>query len=179
VREGFAFKNIFIKSYIFLLAGITLFVIAAGSYLVITDQILLSDYLAYFFTGVLCTFLIIPLHEYIHGRMFKHYGARDVRYGFILKYLMFYAVAHLFTVNYTQFRRIALAPFLIISGGCLLTLLFLPIPCKIIALGLLLFHTFCCAGDFGLCAYMYARKEKDIVSFDDANEQTTYFFCKY
>ncbi|MET6998454.1 DUF3267 domain-containing protein [Chitinophaga defluvii] len=179
VREGFAFRNIFIKCYITLLAGITLFVIAAGSYLISTGQTSLSDYLAYFFTGVLSTFLIIPLHEFIHGCMFKYYGARDVRYGFIPKYLMFYAVAHLFTVTYIQFRRIALAPFIIISSGCIIAILLLPLTGKFIALGLLLFHTFCCAGDFGLCAYMFARKEKEIISFDDANEQITYFFCKY
>ncbi len=59
-------------------------------------------------------------------------------------------------VNYKQFRYIALAPFVVIS--LLLIAAFLLVsgtPAKALLLGALVFHTLCCVGDFGLCAYLY------------------------
>jgi hypothetical protein len=178
VRSGFASRNRFIMSYWALLLASLLAPAAAGWWWVRAGAVTLSDYMAWAFSGVLITFLLVPLHEGIHGWCFRYYGARQVRYGVVLKYLMFYAVAHLFVVNYRQYRLIALAPFVVISILCIAAAVWLPHPFKAAALGALFFHTFCCAGDFGLCAYMYLYRNRDVVSFDDADTRSTWFFCK-
>ncbi len=127
--------------------------------------------------GIPATLLLVPLHELIHGWMFRWYGAKDVRYGVVWKKLMFYAVAHGFAVNYKQFRVIALAPFVVIS--LLLTAAFLlvsSVSLKALLLGILVFHTLCCAGDFGLCAYFCRLRHRQPLSFDDADQNITYFY---
>lgn len=178
VKQGFVSRNVFIVSYWALLFASLLLPTVTGWRWIGAGAVSLADYTAWFFSGILITFLLVPVHEAIHGWCFKYYGARQVRYGMILKYLMFYAVAHLFVVNYRQYRLIALAPFVVISVLCVLAASWLPHPFKAAALGTLFFHTFCCAGDFGLCAYMYVYRNRDVVSFDDAETKSTWFFCR-
>ena len=59
--------------------------------------------------------LIIPVHEFIHWIAYKKEGANEVRFGAIWKSFVFYAAAHNFAADYKTFRRIALAPFYILS----------------------------------------------------------------
>lgn len=49
----------------------------------------LDDWLSRFGAGVLSFFVLLPIHEAIHGLVYKLAGARDVRYGVSL--LQFYA----------------------------------------------------------------------------------------
>lgn len=122
------------------------------------------------------TFLLVPLHELIHAWVLRWYGARDVRFGAIWRYLAFYAVAHRFVVNYRQFLYIALAPFITVSLACAITWFFVPDHWQVLLLGVFSFHAFCCAGDFGLCAYFYKYRRHQPVSFDDADNHITYFY---
>ena len=71
--------------------------------------------------------LIIPVHEFIHWIAYKKEGANDVRFGAIWKSFVFYAAAHNFAADYKTFRRIALAPFYILSV-LLILLLLSPVP---------------------------------------------------
>ena len=151
---------------------------AFTAHFVLTDTLTGGQVFRWMFAGVPATLLLVPLHELVHGWMFRWYGARDVRYGVIWKKLMFYAVAHAFAVNYRQFRFIAMAPFVIITLLLAAAFLLVSAPWKALLLGVMIFHALCCAGDFGLCAYFYRLRHRDPVSFDDADEGTTYFYAR-
>lgn len=177
LREGLQTRNAYVRSFWFflLLGGLAIGVfgglwLSAGTFSVgaLTGWLLL---------GIPATFLLVPLHEIVHGLMFRRYGARDVRYGVIWRYLMFYAVAHAYIVQYREFRYIAMAPFAVISTACALVFPFVPPQWQALLLGLYGFHTLCCAGDFGLCAYFYKYKARRPVSFDDADNGISYFYA--
>ncbi len=75
-----------------------------------------GSFFIWFSLGIAGVILLIPIHELIHGLLFRLFGAKDVRYGVVWKKLMFYAVAHDFAVNYRQMLVIALGPFFVLSG---------------------------------------------------------------
>ena len=118
LREGLQTKNIYIRLFwfFFLLGCVATGGFAAWS--IGSGALTFDAFSGWLLLGIPATFLLVPLHEMVHGLMFRWYGAKDVRYGVIWRYLMFYAVAHLFPVNYQQFRYIALAPFVVISLLC-------------------------------------------------------------
>ena len=74
----------------------------------------------------------------------------------------------------------AISIVLLAAAGLLLAGVFLLVsaPWKALLLGVMIFHALCCAGDFGLCAYFYRLRQRDPVSFDDADEGTTYFYAR-
>ena len=123
--------------------------------------------------------LIIPVHEFIHWIAYKKEGANDVRFGAIWKSFVFYAAAHNFAADYKTFRRIALAPFYILS--VLLVLLFLfPVPLwgKISIAAILLFHIVSCSGDLSMLSYMKRYKRRNVITVDDIDNRFTYFMEK-
>ena len=123
--------------------------------------------------------LIIPVHEFIHWIAYKKEGANDVRFGAIWKSFVFYAAAHNFAADYKTFRRIALAPFYILS--VLLVLLFLfPVPLwgKISIAAILLFHIISCSGDLSMLSYMKRDKRRNVITVDDIDNRFTYFMEK-
>lgn len=178
VRQGFAERNIYTASYRGLLLLFFVFPLGLSTYYSYQGLLSFGTASLGFLGGLAITFLLVPLHELIHGMLFRYYGARQVRYGMVPRYLMFYAVAHLFIANYRQYRWIGLAPCVLISAACLLSLIWLAPVGQLVALGTLFFHTFCCAGDFGLCSYMYSYRHRDILTFDDAEGKTTWFYCR-
>lgn len=116
--------------------------------------------------------LFIGLHT-------KKEGANDVRFGAIWKSFVFYAAAHNFAADYKTFRRIALAPFYILS--VLLVLLFLfPVPLwgKISIAAILLFHVVSCSGDLSMLSYMKRYKRRNVITVDDIDNRFTYFMEK-
>lgn len=177
LREGLQARNIYQRLFMaFFFLG-CVFIALSSIYWRTSGQMTVPAFLGWLLLGIPSTFLLVPLHEMIHGWMFRWYGARDVRYGVIWRYLMFYAVAHAFVINYRQFRYIAMAPFVIISCLCAVVFFFVPVEGKALLLGLYTFHTLCCAGDFGLCGYFYIYRHQNPVSFDDANTGTSYFYA--
>ncbi|MGE7777623.1 DUF3267 domain-containing protein [Chitinophaga sp. NPDC101104] len=125
--------------------------------------------------GIAAVFLLIPIHELIHGLLFRLFGARDVRYGVVWKKLMFYAVAHNFAVNYRQFLVIALGPFVVLSAAMGVAAWLAP-DWRAFFLGMYVFHTICCMGDFGLCGYMHRFRKQQPLTFDDADARISYFY---
>lgn len=178
LQQGLKTGNIYaITFFIFVIlgfGGIGAFI----AHVLLTDSLSGLRLMDWLLRSIPATLLLVPLHELIHGWLFRWYGAKDVRYGVVWKKLMFYAVAHGFAVNYKQFRYIALAPFVVIS--LLLIAAFLLVsgtPAKALLLGALVFHTLCCVGDFGLCAYLYRLRHRQPLSFDDADQNVTYFYA--
>lgn len=178
VKQGFGYRNIFATGYWALLVLQLVLLAVDGRAAVWSGALSAGAYIGWAAAGIPLTLLLIPLHEGIHGWMFRLAGATRVRYGMVPRYLMFYAVAHLFVAGYRQYLRIGLAPCAIIGALCLLSMIWAPPAGQALALGTLFFHTSCCAGDFGLCAYMHHFRHRQVVSFDDADAGVTWFYCK-
>ncbi len=174
LREGLKARNRYARLlWLFFLLGVAAILL----YWFSTDAFAFLPFCGWLLAGIPATFLLVPLHEMIHGWMFRRYGAKDVRYGVIWRYFMFYAVAHAFVVGYRQFRYIAMAPFVVISLLCVIGFWWVPANGKVLLLGLYSFHTLCCAGDFGLCAYFEKYRHRQPVSFDDADAGISYFYA--
>ncbi|WP_295121977.1 DUF3267 domain-containing protein [uncultured Chitinophaga sp.] len=178
VREGFKTKNKFTTGFrisIFILLMITT---ALGAWYMVSKQLSFTAWLGYTALGVPLTLLLIPFHEWIHGIAFKAYGAKDVRYGVIWRYLMFYAVSHMQLLGARQYYRIGLAPFVVITFVAFAVLPFCDPVRQAIVMGILCFHSLCCIGDFGLCAYFAKYIDRHPLTFDDAVTGTSYIYLK-
>jgi hypothetical protein len=131
------------------------------------------------FTGLSLFFFLIPtvpLHELIHGAVYKLLGAPRVAYGADWSKMVFYAIAPSYVVNAREFIVLALAPFVVF------TLLFIPLlflipPNWLWAVwGLFLLHTSGCAGDFAMVSFCYENRGKDLVTYDE--EEVSFFLVK-
>lgn len=129
--------------------------------------------------GICSFFLLIPLHEWIHGIAYKISGAPKVSYHAVLRKLIFYALADRFVIGYRSFLFVAFSPFIIITT--LLTILLFSTETLAIAwvcwAGLLI-HTSGCAGDFALAAYFYEERNRAPLTYDLQEEGITVFLRK-
>jgi hypothetical protein len=120
----------------------------------------------------------IPVHELLHIIPLYASGARSIRVGMDLKQYLFYVTAHRYVATPSQFRIVALVPFVLISIAILCMVLFLPSLWKW-SLSLFLFvHSTMCAGDFALLNFYYLNKDKKIYTWDDADKKVAYFYKK-
>lgn len=126
--------------------------------------------------GFCLFFLLLPLHEIIHGLVYRMLGAKKVIYKFMWRKMVFYAVADRFIVNRKQFNLVALAPFVLINAVLLIVFFMVPSPANLVFYGALLLHTGGCFGDFALISYMHQYRNLTIATMDDAVEERTYFF---
>lgn len=133
------------------------------------------SYLSY---GLAITFLLIPLHEYIHALAYKSQGAKQTSYDMHLKKFYFLAMADQFVVNKREFQIVALAPFVIISSLSIIGLFFVDSLWIFAMLGILLMHTACCSGDFAMLSYFDFHKDKTVVTYDDKENKISYFYSK-
>ena len=127
--------------------------------------------------GIALTFLLIPLHEYIHVLAYKSLGAVKTSYDANLKKFYFLAIADKFVANKKEFRIVALAPFIAISLALFCLLPFVAVNWQISLLGIFITHTACCSGDFGMLGYFDYYKDKIVLTYDDRQEKTTYFYA--
>lgn len=131
-----------------------------------------------FLLGVLIGFLIIPIHELLHGIAYKILGAETVQYRTVWKKLLFYAAAEGFPAGYKEFRFIALLPFTVITLIGILLIFLSGFEWTVIMLGFIITHVACCGGDFGLLSYMYEHKDEEMITIDDMEKGETYFLVK-
>jgi len=120
----------------------------------------------------------IPIHELLHIIPYYFSGARKIRVGMDLKQYLFYVTAHRYVASPSQFKIVAIIPFILISIVTILLVLILPGLWKW-SLSLFLFaHTTMCAGDFSLLNFYYLNREKKIYTWDDADLKIAYFYEK-
>ncbi|MBL0095147.1 MAG: DUF3267 domain-containing protein [Bacteroidetes bacterium] len=141
-----------------------------------TDSV--GDSILKLFLGFFVFFLIVPIHELIHGIGYKLAGAEKVSYKAIWKQMIFYAMADRFVARKKQFVLLAIAPFVLINTLFITLFLYLPEPVSWVSYGALLMHTAGCSGDFALMSYFYNYWEKNPVTYDDVVGQMSYFFLK-
>lgn len=120
--------------------------------------------------------LYIPFHESLHVIPYYFSGAKRIRIGMDLKQYLFYVTAHRHVATSSQFRVVAIIPFLITSLVLLFLIFNLPGIWKW-SLSLFLFvHTTMCAGDFAILNYYWLNKKKKIFTWDDADQKIAYFY---
>jgi hypothetical protein len=122
--------------------------------------------------------IIIPVHELIHAIVYFLLGARKIRFGAVLKHFAFYAVADDFVVRRAGFIFLALSPFIIVSILNLLGFILVPGYAAYTYISVLFFHATMCAGDFALLSYFECHRDKEIYTFDDVKNKTSYFYYR-
>jgi hypothetical protein len=122
--------------------------------------------------------IVIPLHELIHALGYLLLGAKKIRFGAVLRHFAFYAVADDFVVNRNAFIFLALSPFIIVSLLNLAGFVFVHGYASYTYISVLFFHATMCAGDFALLSYFEFHRDKELYTFDDVGEKTSYFYYK-
>jgi len=126
--------------------------------------------------GVLLSFALVPFHELIHGLAYKLAGAKNTSYDANLRKFYFLAIADKFVTDKQEFKFIALAPFIIISLTLLMVSFLTGDPWKIILFTTLLIHSIACSGDFALLSYFEFNKRMEVVTYDDKENEVSFFF---
>lgn len=170
-------KNIYTRIYnISLLTGFLIVGFFVG--MMISAGEINFEIINQFFLGIMIGFLMIPLHEWLHGIAYKILGAKKVEYRAEWKKLLFYAAADGFPAGYKEFRFVALMPFTVITLIGLLLMVLSGFEWTVIMLGFIFSHAACCGGDFGLLSYMYEHKDQEMITIDDMEKGETYFLVK-
>jgi hypothetical protein len=128
--------------------------------------------------SVLFPILIIPFHEGLHVIPYFLSGARNIRIGMDLSQYMFYVTAHRYVATPTQFKIVALIPFIIINLASLFLILWLPGLWKWSLSLFLLIHSTMCAGDFALLNFYHVNRSRKIYTWDDADKKEAYFYAE-
>jgi hypothetical protein len=138
-----------------------------------------SAYFLYLLLGLICGMvLVIPVHEILHGIAYKLIGATKVKYGADLKQMLFYASAPGFVAGKRGFYLVALTPFAIINLLFLAGIIYGHIPLQWGSLVAFFTHSTMCIGDFAMINYMASFHGKEVYTFDDKTERTSYFYIK-
>jgi hypothetical protein len=180
----------FVKSFLFRKNRVTLFYLTFNIIFFILlifnvftsvyeDIISLGEAFKWFSWGCLIPFLMIPLHEWLHGIAYKACGAKTVSYDVNWKQFYFMAIADKFVATRKSFVIVALTPFTIISIALLIPVI---LPSKpgtdIMLITAVFIHGSMCAGDFGLLSYFETNRNKDVITYDDREEGLSYFFVR-
>ena len=128
-----------------------------------------------FFGG---SILIVPIHELLHGLIYKLAGAKKIRFGVIWEYLAFYVAADDFVSGKITISFVAITPFLIITSGFLTAYYLCPDLIRISFLFAALMHSTMCIGDFAILSYFSHNKDKEIYTFDESDKKISYFYEK-
>ena len=165
--------------YILLIIGFFLLQWLAFAYGIAVSHMNWVSLLKQFLYGLVISMtIVIPLHELIHAIGYFILGARKIRFGAVLKHFAFYAVADDFVTNRNGFIFLAVSPFIVVSLLNLAGFILVPGYASYTYISVLFFHTTMCAGDFALLSYFEYHKDKEVYTFDDVKNKTSYFYYK-
>jgi hypothetical protein len=122
--------------------------------------------------------VIIPIHELIHAIGYVLLGATKIRFGAVLKHFAFYAVADDFVTGRAGFIFLALSPFVVVTLLNLAGFIFVKGYASFTYISVLFFHATMCAGDFALLSYFEFHRDKELYTFDDVRNKTSYFYYR-
>ena len=178
IKEANKHQNIYSLSYK-IINGLLLALIAGFlGFNFANDTGLIGSALSPFFLGFAVAFLLLPLHEFIHGLAYKWVGAENTSYDVDWKHLVFMALAHQFVADKKDFTIVALAPFITISSFLMILILILPPYWGYLFFGTLFTHSLFCSGDFGMLSFFESHPDKEIVTYDDIETKTSHFYAK-
>ncbi|MBE9512254.1 MAG: DUF3267 domain-containing protein [Bacteroidetes bacterium] len=127
---------------------------------------------------ILYPVLLVPVHEGIHGLVYLLEGATKIKFGADLKQYIFYVTADHFVLNRNSFYRLAFTPFIILSLALAACSIFIQPPYSWGFSLCLLAHGTMCIGDFALASLFAEYPEKEIYTYDQASEKTSFFYEK-
>ncbi|MGQ7868039.1 DUF3267 domain-containing protein [Sunxiuqinia sp. sy24] len=123
--------------------------------------------------------LLIILHELIHAAAYRLRGTGKVQFGAIWSKFIFYAGVDKEVIDFRTFRFVALAPFWLVKGLCIVSaLLFWTSPWAYFFISLMCIHSLFCAGDMAMLAFYRLHPDKEIYNYDDLSQQKTYFYFR-
>lgn len=129
----------------------------------------------FFLMGFAGFFLLIPLHELIHGIGYRFAGAKVVSYRVVWRKLIVYAMADRFVAHRVWFTILALAPFVLINTALIVLVVIASAGWSAFFTGVLIMHTAGCSGDFALVSYFYTFWDRHPITFDEEAEGRTFF----
>jgi hypothetical protein len=160
--------------------GINIFFLLVATFLFVYNyqqgKLTISEWAYHYFIGFSIAFLLVPLHEYIHVLAYKSQGAKKTSYDSNIKKFYFMALADKFVANKNEFRIVVLAPFITITMILLLLLTISSYNWSLTILGILLCHTAMSSGDFALLCYFEFHSDKEVVTYDNVEENASYFY---
>lgn len=121
--------------------------------------------------------VLVVLHEAFHALAYRICGIRNLRAGAIWKKFIFYVAADREVVDYSIFRFVAYAPFVLVKFSCLVAILLTWAgPGVWFFASVMCIHSLFCAGDMALLAFYKAHEGKTIFNYDDLRVGKTYFY---
>lgn len=127
---------------------------------------------------ILYPVLLVPVHEGIHGLVYLLEGATKIKFGADLRQFIFYVTADFFVLGKNSFYRLAFAPFIFLSLALTAASIYIQPPYSW-GFSLCLFaHGTMCIGDFALASLFAEYPEKEIYTYDQASEKTSFFYEK-
>ena len=127
---------------------------------------------------ILYPILLVPVHEGIHGLVYLLEGATKIKFGADLKQYIFYVTADHFVLDRNSFYRLAFTPFIILSLALAAGSIFIQPPYSWGFSLCLLAHGTMCIGDFALASLFAEYPEKEIYTYDQTSDKTSFFYEK-
>jgi len=178
VRRYLFTKNVFTISYL------VITILFTGAWLMVSFFFGINNTLTFFqiliwsVLGFGISFLLAPVHELLHGIAYKLCGAQKISFKAHWKKLYIVAIADKFVTHRRAFYFIGLIPFVVISLGSLLLVVFSSPALQLTWLTTLWVHATMCAGDIGLLSYFAEHRNKELITYDDAESNVSYFYSK-
>jgi len=129
--------------------------------------------------GLIFTFTVgLILHELLHLMVYKILGAKKTRLKTLWDQGAVAAVADQFVVSEKEFYWLAFTPYAVLTTAGLIALftttgwVFYGVSC------FLILHATACIGDFSLAGYMYENRDREIYTFDDVENDKSYFYVE-
>jgi len=137
----------------------------------------IRDFIMPLLSGALAgSFLVIPVHELIHGLSYKLIGAPKIIFGADLRQMIFYVASDKFILGRKGFYLVALSPFIMINIITIIILFNFSVPWIAGIMCFLFFHNIMCVGDFAMVSFFAANSDKELFTYDDHKERTSYIF---
>ena len=132
-----------------------------------------------FLWGLLAgSFLVVPVHEIIHGLSYLIQGVPKIHFGADFRQMIFFVSSDKYVIGRQAFYKVALSPFLIINLVVLILIFLLDIKFTIFLISFVFFHNIMCIGDFAMVSYYLYHKDKELYTYDDHSQKTSYIFEK-
>ena len=172
-------KGIFSRVYMVINAGMLGFILYAILEGFSASSLTWGQVIKQALAGILIgSILIIPVHEGVHGLVYRLLGARKIKFGADLQQFIFYVTADRYPVSGAQIYILALSPFVVINGMTLIATFFWFPHLWLLTLFFLLSHNVMCIGDFAISNYVYGKRPNRVYSYDETEIMKSYFFEK-
>lgn len=145
---------------------------------VLRNDIGILEGILFLLLGIGLVLLFIPFHELLHGLGYKLIGAKNISYFANLKKYYFATISDKSVINLSEFKIVALLPFLTVIICAIAIFPFITIQWQIATLGFVATHNLFCGGDFSLLNYLQNNKQRGMVTYDDKEKKETYFYVK-